>query len=495
MSEFTDKLDRAAAAAVCGILQQGGAALITAGFYGLGRSGGGGAGSIGLGAAGLFASSFAGCPDPWNPQQPPTVPVGPPIPLCYEGASEFRVRGLLNGQLNPPVTPLIKMIIGIRMEPAGFPGVNDGLEIAVMEWKQNGGGTGETSFFVGRDDSGNIYGWIQEFIGDPTCQVPSPPPGPQFPPYEYTDVDGCQLTVNFQGFAGTPQGVGPVFQISPSGDQLLRSGPIGGCNFQPVLHYGDPAGGPPDVAPWNPDWDDAPPDDPFPWGPVLDEIAEGIGAAATQEQIDEKFDTPLAEAQYVLNSICEIDPQGNPIQKEVRVAIPDLAPWEAIIARLDALVPLLQGQKNFKQPICNDVKPQGEFRTIGFISDEVSPNGKSRLIKRLRYRSVSGIGLDALIDYWKDFSFDAGPVTVKHRGASWGTITVWAASVDEGKRVIRHAAGEALIDADQVGRWEISGSSSTRLGMPGTMRINTSGGYYWITARDGPTERPIVGTT
>ena len=106
---------------------------------------------------------------------------------------------------------------------------------------------------------------------------------------------------------------------------------------------------------------------------------------------------------------------------------------------------------------------------------------------------MSGIGLDALIDYWKDFQFDAGPDTVKHRGASWGTITVWAASADEGKRVIRHAAGEALIDADQVGRWEVSGSSSSRLGMPGKMKVNQAGGFYWITARDDPNGRPLVG--
>lgn len=198
---------------------------------------------------------------------------------------------------------------------------------------------------------------------------------------------------------------------------------------------------------------------------------------------------------YQLRGVCEELPDGTTDQPVVERQIPTLTDLQAVSARIDALIPLLQGQKDFKQPTCPPVKAQGELRTIGFISENYSPNGRNHLRKRVRYRSLSGIGLNALIDHWKDFQFDAGPVIVKHLGSSWGTVTVWAASADEGKRVIRHAAGEAGIDADSTGRWEISGSTSTRLGMPGKMKVNTSGGYFWITARDGASARPLVGTT
>ena len=106
---------------------------------------------------------------------------------------------------------------------------------------------------------------------------------------------------------------------------------------------------------------------------------------------------------------------------------------------------------------------------------------------------MSGLGLGEVIDHWADFTWTAGPVCVQHSGASWGTPQVWASSVDEGKRVILHAAGEAGIDPNQVGQWTVSGSSSPRVGVPGTMRVNQTGGYYWITARDGSEGRPTVG--
>jgi hypothetical protein len=136
---------------------------------------------------------------------------------------------------------------------------------------------------------------------------------------------------------------------------------------------------------------------------------------------------------------------------------------------------------------------EGEYRTISFRAEETSPYGSARLRKRFKYRSQSGLDLGAVIDHWKDFSFTAGAVIVWHSGSNLGSPKVWAASVDEGKRVIRHAAGEAGIDPDQVGKWGVSGSNHARYGVPGTMKVDTTGGYYWITARDGEDGRPIVG--
>ncbi len=290
--------------------------------------------------------------------------------------------------------------------------------------------------------------------------------------------------------------INPVFKIEPSADELLRAdgGVISGCNFSPVIYTGGPPGGgqPPQYRPWNPDWDN-PGGGLSPWQDFLNDLAGSLISNLLYDALSDLYATPLPPANYKLLAPCEADSEGNRL--EVEVQIPSLPTTIALATRIEALIPILQGQKDFKQPICPPVKPEGEFRTIGFISEEVSPNGKSCLRKRLRYRSKSGLGLDSVIDWWKDFQFNAGPVTVKHRGSSWGTITVWAASADEGKRVIRHAAGEAGFDADQVGRWEISGSSSSRLGMPGTMKVNQTGGYYWITARDGSDNRPLVGKT
>ena len=492
MTAFTEKLDRAAGAATCAVLDVGGSSLIGAGAVSL-AAGGTGLVPLAVGAAAVMASNYL-CTDGWDPNKP-GPPVGPVQSICYEGASPFRLQELKNGVPVPLAgTPIVQKITSTESEPSGFPGTNDGLQRVTYYWTDENGKTGFDSLSVGVDDAGDEFTVDQIWEGDPTCEVPSPPPIPDIPPFDYTDPeDGCELTVIFQGFGlGSGGNANPVFKIEPNAATRAESDVIGGCNFEPVIYMGDPNGGPPYVGPWKPDWD-TPGDSPFQWKDDLKDTANICSNADVIQLLNQLLVDPFDGQTYVLNSFCEFDDQGNPLK--VEVPIPSLSPLAAIATRINALVPLQQGQKNFKQPICppEPVKLEGEFRTIGFISEKTSPNGKSRLRKRLRYRSVSGIGLDALIDYWKDFEFTSGPVIVKHRGASWGTITVWAASADEGKRVIRHAAGEALIDADQVGRWEVSGSSSTRLGVSDTMKINTSGGFYWITNRDGSNGRPLVG--
>lgn len=146
-----------------------------------------------------------------------------------------------------------------------------------------------------------------------------------------------------------------------------------------------------------------------------------------------------------------------------------------------------------KDCACPEDEPiQGQFRTISFRSDETSPFGKSRLRKRLRYRGSESVELSALVDHWRDFSWQSGAVRVQHLGASWGAPSVWASTANEGKRVLLHAGREAGIDPNQVGRWKIGSSNNSRLGVSDTMRVDTTGGYYWITARDGSDQRPIV---
>jgi len=112
--------------------------------------------------------------------------------------------------------------------------------------------------------------------------------------------------------------------------------------------------------------------------------------------------------------------------------------------------------------------------------------------KRFRYRSESSNDLGRLVDHWSDFTWSAGPVCVQHSGSSVGTPQVWASSADEGKRVIRHAFGEAGVNPDQTGKWTVGGSDNPRYGVPGKMRVCTKGGYYWITERLGSDSRPKV---
>ena len=494
MTSFGEKLDNAAGAATCQALQTGGAALIGYGAVGL-AAGGTGVVPIAAGSLALLASNL-GCT--WDPNQGEPQPPSPGD-ICYEGASTFQINQLTNGVFQGGSTPEIKRITRIQFDGNEICGTGGSRDVWTIFWEKETGVSGTTGLFTGGPCGGSEYQWEQVWTGDSTCEVPGPEPElPDIPPYEYTDPeDGCKLIVNLKGFQQDPTGaINPVFKIEPSADELLRAdgGVIGGCNFSPVIYTGGPPSGgqPPQYRPWNPDWD-GPGGGLSPWRDFLNDLAGSLISNLLYDKLAELYATPLPGATYKLIAPCDEFEPGVP--KQIKVQIPTLPTNEGIATRIEALIPILQGQKDFKQPVCPPVKAQGDLRTIGFISENYSPNGRDYLRKRLRYRSVSGLGLNELIDYWKDFEFDAGPVIVKHVGSSWGTVTVWAASIAEGKRVIRHAAGEASIDADQVGRWEICSSTSSRRGMPGRMRVNSSKGFYWITARDGSSQRPIVGTT
>lgn len=210
--------------------------------------------------------------------------------------------------------------------------------------------------------------------------------------------------------------------------------------------------------------------------------------------LSDLLEQPIPGTTYSLTGVCE-DVGTDEEQPETTWQIPDALNFAAVIARLDTMDAMLQQHLAWRTPTCKRPTLQGDWRTITFISDEASGTRGDRLRKRFRYRSLNGLGLPQVIDHWANFTWQAGAVCVQHAGATWGTPQVWAASIDEGKRVIRHAAGEAGIDPDKNGRWVISGSSSARVGLPGTMRVCKKGGYYWITARDGPDGSPIVGST
>ncbi|MGI9459011.1 MAG: hypothetical protein ACR2NF_03345, partial [Pirellulales bacterium] len=197
---------------------------------------------------------------------------------------------------------------------------------------------------------------------------------------------------------------------------------------------------------------------------------------------------------YRMVSVCEKDASGEPISEQVKVPIPDLKAPDAQLARLDAIVELLQAHKNFKQPVCPNERPQleGDWITLRFESVESSPNSNRAIRKLLRYRSKSGAELGSITDYWRGFTWTTGPVIVTHADAWWGQPKCWAVSAAEGKRVLRHAAGEAGIDPDQVGRWIISGSRDPRYGVSLPVKFAGLDGGPWVTQRDSPSGPPLI---
>lgn len=161
--------------------------------------------------------------------------------------------------------------------------------------------------------------------------------------------------------------------------------------------------------------------------------------------------------------------------------------------RLDAIAYLLEKVNLIPYGICATKKPEleGKWVTSQWISDESSPDSPLRLRKRIRWRSKSGRTDSELAEYFRDFAWDAGPICVGHKGAWWGTPQVWAASVDEGKRVITEIAREAGLDPDVDGEWWHSVARNPRFGMTGKMRLRRIDGLPWISSRDGSNMLPM----
>lgn len=115
------------------------------------------------------------------------------------------------------------------------------------------------------------------------------------------------------------------------------------------------------------------------------------------------------------------------------------------------------------------------------------------LRKKLTYRDQNGASLEAHTAHWRGFQWQAGPVIVTHREAPWGVVQVWASTIAEGKRVIRHAGAIAGVDPDAEGRWEITGTSNPRYGQRGRMApLLLAGGFISVTKREGPSGLPDV---
>ena len=316
-------------------------------------------------------------------------------------------------------------------------------------------------------------------------------------PFDYTDPEtGCSMVVQVEGAYEDASGnIGPVYTIKPAADDSgLRTnsgGRYGGCNFAPVVVYeGDQVYTKTIQGDEYYDWND---DKPW-WGPVLDGLIAGTGVWAAQQALDAIFAQRYGPLTYELVAPCNKDPEtGEPLTRTWN--IPEETYTDRVLSGLTMITEIQQQCLDWKTPVCLSNEGKGDYRTISFISEECSPYGNNRLRKRFRYRSQSGVGLDGVVDHWKDFAFDAGDVCVQHRGSTLGAPQVWAASADEGKRVILHAAAEAGVDPNQTGEWSIGGSDNPRYGVFGRMIVNTKGGYYWISSRLGENGRPLVAKT
>tara|TARA_B100000513_G_scaffold98711_1_gene42010 strand:- start:266 stop:1765 length:1500 start_codon:yes stop_codon:yes gene_type:complete len=497
MANFQENLDNAAALATCQILQSGGQALVGFGAWNL-AAGGAGLVPIALGSTALLASNY-GCT--WDTEQEPTVPIDNLIVpgSCMEtngcGLIVYRKGGASQ------YLGTVQKLVSVNRNgtyPNGTP------KITTTYIDCNG--------VLQSDDEGasDVLPISTEIADGFVCAGDVAPNGdPIFPPYEYTDPipKGCSLTVNVLGWGAQGDGtVAPIYKIEPSADKRAGGGVIGGCNFEPVVYYqpkppgvegggGEGDGGdgdPPYTIPFV-DGDDS--DGEPEWLKLLKQALAGAAGNLVASGIKALLEQPYAGVTYTMTAPCNKDAEGNPLVWTGE--IPEQRINAAILDRLDAISNQLSQHLEWKTPICVPETPEleGDFRTISFRSDETSPFGKSRLRKRLRYRSRNGQDLSALVDYWKDFTWTGGSTRVRWTGGAWGTVEVWAASESEGKRVIQHAAGEAGFDAFETGGWTVRVTSSTRLGVSLLMRVDTTGGYYWITCRDGSDNRPLVAYT
>jgi hypothetical protein len=500
-------LDRAAGFATCQILASAGTSLVGAGAWSL-AAGGAGVVPLTLGSLSLLGAGFA-C-------QNTPVDGAPPKSDQIDGCANIEAGGYGQLQYKSPggvwanATGAWYFSQAVRLGNITTYERQDGNFTSSCEcYSATDGGTFQGAGSFATEAEANSVKYRIDPTNGTCADLPGDlPPVPEdaFEPIPYTDPEtNCTYNVQLLGFVEQAPGMtqDPVYVISGSDALRASGGVVGGCNFSPTVYYGGSGGGggfgggdgappfpyvPGDGPNGVPNWLDT-------LGAALAGAAAAIVTEVIASAIADAFATPYPGVTYRMVSVCEKDASGEPISEAVEVPIDYLPAPEAQIARLDAIVELLQASKNFKQPICGDEQPEpeGDWRTISFRSEETSPYGKSRLRKRFRYRSQSGIGLGELIDYWKDFTVESGPYRVRHIGANWGNLEVWAATEDEGKRVIRHAGGEAGIDPDQVGRWSTRRSDSTRLGVSATMRVDTTGGYYWITSRDGSDNRPEIG--
>lgn len=427
------------------------------------------------------------------------VEIGPdPTPLPGPGCQEVSEQGDLwyrytvTGDITPGYSKPVKRIISV--DPVENPG-NEAVPVSSICTFELPSGEIETT-----GASAIPFNDIQWFLvprEGSTCVDPGPDgpiENPTVPDHIYVDQStNCSYTVKFEGFIRqTEDGpIQPVFQISGGQETRAPGGRMGGCFLNPVIHVSPPNGpGGPDGPPIPPiPVPPVPPPGPgggVPWwaGPVLG----GATNAALQligDAIAEATRPALPAGEFSLVAPCDFDSQGNRLEQVWKY--PKQKADERMIAHQITILEALQTHLNWKTPICGNEKPplEGQWVTTRWESVEKMAHSGRRLRKLFRYRTKSTRNVGQLSAYWEAFTWEAGDVIVWHEGAWWGTPKIWAASQEEGERVIRFAAAEAGLNPDQDGQWRTSSSRSPRYGMSGTMKIQLLDGFPWVSSRDG----------
>ena len=496
-------LDRAVKGMMCDVLAVSGQSLLGIGVYSLWASGTGVV-PLSAGALSLLAANYA-CAD---------MPMGGQDPAYREGC-QYTPNGGAVQRIQP----------NIGQGGCGFTG-EDWVEIVSIEFRDASQGEAykevrlEALKTDGTTHLSSLGEWFLTETGTTFTMVPKvgdacglPPDGtlPVPPdataPREYTDpVTNCTYNVILEGFVQVYEGgaVSPVFMIE--GTSTLRSsgGRMGGCNFPPTIYSptigggggggGSGGGGGGGGGPYLPAPDPipGPGSDGEPWW--LDPLSTALGAVLLEKVVDGILDAlqpPMVPTDFTLTAPCDKDDAGNALTRKWE--FPEQSYSDRVIDHQVALMEIMQQHLDWKTPTCStSEKPklEGTWISTHWRSDADSPGGTQPLRKLFRYRSKSTRTNDELQVYWSDFVWTSGSVCVIHKGAWWGTPQVWAATAEEGKRVIRFAGAEAGLDPDQTGEWTISSSNSSRYGMSLKVRLAMEQGERWVTRREGPSGSP-----
>ena len=317
-------------------------------------------------------------------------------------------------------------------------------------------------------------------IGQPYAQLRNAGCADEPPEYEYPDPigpgtevdteDGCKWSVTPIDAYVDDQGVWHTYyEVTP--DKPECGDPFG--------YWSDGAGGGDAVNP-------GPPVEPDPDNPNPPTPPSPPPPGANQPCPDVSI-PDLPAALYSLQGVCETVGEGQD-QPVFTYSVDTANAFANLAGRIDALALMLQKHLELRTPVCNESnrpKLEGNWVTAQWQSEVESANSRFRLRKLTRWRSKSGRTDPELAEFFRDFSWTAGSVCVGHKDAWWGTPQVWAASVAEGRRVLREIAREAGIDPDLEGQWWDSVSRNPRFGQEGKMTLRNCAGYPWVHSREG----------
>ena len=487
-------LDRAAGYATCSILSSAGGTLVGVGVASL-AAGGTGIVPLTLGSLSLLAAGAA-CTD---------TPVGPAEPNQdqTDGCTAI-ANGVGQLQFKSPTS----QNLWVNASDNNFYPSNDrclsitraaAIELSpgnwqtIVEYETLDGSKSFTQSGVSEDAAKALF-WRLEPIGAATCDGSTGlPPSPEVPPVQYTDPQtNCNYQVTLQGWVqeidGGPQS--PVFKIEAGATSLNTGGGIvGGCNFEPVIYYGGPngpggpGGGGPTIGPWNPDWGPVPTGGTPPWLDFVAAAAGGAAGVAATNALNKLFEAKYPAGNRTITAACDYKEDGTP--ETFTVNYPEEPYQDRVLTALDAITDFQQQILLWKTPTCSATGPgvTGDPVTINFESKDYSPFGNDRLRKRFVYFDQSGSTLEQTTDHWRDFVWQAGGVAVFCKGTLLGKPQVWAATEDEGKRVINHAAAITGADMSKA-EWIITSSKDPRYGVSGEMHVmKGKNGTFGITKR------------